>query len=134
MVTKLLLRQKGERGDSSNRPVVVTKPEEKGKGEQPICCAHCRQPVTSKRYRMEIDGAHQHTFFNPAGIVFEIGCFSQAIGCMPTGPPSQEFSWFKGFVWRFSLCSSCFSHLGWFFESESSSFYGLIGEKLINKG
>lgn len=84
-----------------------------------------------EKYRQEIDGAHQHTFFNPAGIVFEIGCFTQANGCMAAGPPSTEFSWFKGFAWRYVLCSGCFTHLGWLFESSQSSFHGLILKRLL---
>ena len=127
----VLLRQGDKQGDRSSQPVVADKTREKRKDERPICCAHCRQSITSRRYRLEIDGTHQHTFFNPAGLVFEISCFSEASGCMESGPSSQEFSWFKGFCWRYSLCSGCFSHLGWLFESDSFTFYGFIEKKLI---
>lgn len=124
-------RQKGEKNVGSSRPTVADKVEEEAGNDQQIMCAHCRQPVTTKESRLEVSGAHEHTFFNPAGIVFEIGCYSKAFGCLASGAPSTEFSWFKGFKWRFALCSGCFSHLGWRFESAGSNFYGLIFKKLI---
>jgi hypothetical protein len=76
------------------------------------------------------DGSWTHTFFNPAGIVFEIICFSTAPGCLVQGPSSTEFSWFAGFTYRLAFCGNCLTHLGWFYESRDSSFFGLILKKL----
>jgi hypothetical protein len=73
-----------------------------------------------------------HTFANPHGIVFEIGCFGAVEGCGYAGPASDEFSWFKGFSWRVVVCVMCLTHLGWFFESrDGGNFHGLILDRLL---
>ena len=97
-----------------------------------ILCRQCRQLITTTGQRIEVEGAHQHTFFNPHGIVYEIGCFRSVTGCRLTGPVSKEFSWFAGYGWRISVCSRCLVHLGWLFLSDSgSSFSGLVLNRLI---
>ncbi len=80
---------------------------------------------------MEVEGKHMHVFSNPEGIVFQIGCFSSADGCVNRGVPTTEFTWFTGFSWRFSFCSNCYIHLGWFYQSKGvENFYGLILDRL----
>jgi hypothetical protein len=96
-----------------------------------VVCRNCGHPITSADSITFIDGSQTHTFFNPAGIVFEIICFSRAPGCFVFGTASTEFSWFSGFTWRGALCGSCRIQLGWCFESGDSSFFGLILQKLI---
>jgi hypothetical protein len=100
-------------------------------GERPIRCRQCRLPITHPADRTLRDGSHRHTFANPHGIVFEIGCFSTARGCGIAGPASAEFVWFNGFTWQVALCSRCLNHLGWYFQSPSESFFGLILDQLI---
>ncbi len=96
-----------------------------------IVCAACKHPITDESQRLEVAGRHHHTFFNPAGILFEIGCFAQAPGCQNTGEPSDEFSWFPGSSWRYSFCKNCQSHLGWQFLSPvSSPFWALVQNRL----
>lgn len=95
-------------------------------------CAVCSHAVTSARARCEVGGAHEHTFMNPAGLVFRIGCFSEAPGCTAIGPPSTEWSWFAGAAWRVALCASCRTHLGWSFEGEGAGrFWGLVLDRLL---
>jgi hypothetical protein len=68
---------------------------------------------------------------NPAGFLFHIGCFAEAIGCVIVGPDSLEYAWFPGFAWRFALCGQCGSHLGWHFRSDGrGAFFGLILNRL----
>jgi hypothetical protein len=86
--------------------------------------------VTGGEQRFAVGGAHRHTFFNPAGIVYEVGCFRQAVGCIASGPPSAEFTWFAGHLWRIALCRRCRTHLGWHFTSGDESFFGLILPRL----
>ncbi len=124
------LRENDQGAGRSGSPTVREKKKPHTKGDRSIRCAHCGHLVTSKQNRIEVDGSHHHTFFNPAGIVYEIGCFSKAPGCLASGPPSDEFAWFKGFTWRFAICSGCFSHLGWIFQSTGSGFFGLINKRL----
>ena len=100
--------------------------------ERRVLCRECLHPVTREEDRTEIHGAHQHTFANPSGIVFTIGCFRSADGCGAAGSPSDEFTWFAGFSWRVAVCTACLSHLGWRFDSASgAAFWGLILDHLI---
>ena len=105
---------------------------EKAEEERLILCRECLFPVTREDEQSEMAGARQHTFANPAGIVFTIGCFQRAQGCVPVGPATDEFSWFSGFSWRVGVCRGCLAHLGWYFTAPSgAAFYGLILDHLI---
>jgi hypothetical protein len=81
-------------------------------------------------------GRHEHAFFNPAGIAFQVRCFREAPGCLVQGQATAEFSWFAGYQWQYALCGICLSHLGWLFSSGKSSaenadvFFGLIARKI----
>ncbi|MFP4193859.1 MAG: cereblon family protein [Desulfobacterales bacterium] len=97
-----------------------------------LLCRQCLALITSTSERIDIEGAHQHTFANPHGIVFEIGCFRNAWGCGAVGSPTNEFTWFAGYFWQVAVCASCLTHIGWQFTSpEASGFYGLILERLM---
>jgi hypothetical protein len=98
-----------------------------------ILCRGCRIPVTRASERRQVEGAHLHTFANPSGIVFEIGCFHSAPGCQYVGPASDEFTWFRGYQWRIAVCRGCLNHLGWAFTSVGGDgFHGLIVDRLLN--
>jgi len=100
--------------------------------EKAVRCAQCGHAVTSPRERIDVQGMHQHTFFNPYGIIFEIGCFREAPGCGYAEPVSEEFSWFPGYSWKIAVCSACGSHLGWLYSAAGKeSFHGLILDNLI---
>lgn len=109
---------------------VSTWSEEEDVPEEAIFCRTCGEVVTARKQMIEVSGTHTHTFFNPAGIVFELGCFRQAKGCVVVGKPTDEFSWFAGHVWSYALCKACQNHPGWFFEGRDSSFFGLILPRL----
>jgi len=96
-----------------------------------IVCALCNHHITDPSRQMVVNNSFSHVFANPHGLVFEIGCFSSAKGCVASSIASIEFSWFIGFSWQVGACNRCSSHLGWIFSSESDRFYGLILEKLI---
>ena len=100
--------------------------------EEYLRCRQCHQIITKPSERIEIQGSHQHTFSNPHGIVFDIGCFRSCTGCGYVGPASEEFTWFKGFSWRIAICTMCLTHLGWLFVSRAGQgFNGLIIDRLI---
>lgn len=102
--------------------------------EEYIRCRQCRNILASPDDRISVQGSHQHTFANPHGIVFEIGCFTAVKGCGHIGPPSDEFTWFAGYSWRVAVCLVCLTHLGWFFSSSGKeSFHGLILDRLITQ-
>jgi hypothetical protein len=97
-----------------------------------IRCVQCLHAITRPEERMVIDGSYQHTFANPHGILFEIACFRSAEGCRYLGPATDEFTWFKGYAWRISVCGKCLLHLGWqYISAGKDSFYGLINDRLI---
>jgi hypothetical protein len=95
-------------------------------GGRPILCRACGRRITAHEEKIAVNGSHQHTFFNPSGIVYELGCFRLAPGCQEAGPATTEFTWFAGYAWRFVLCAGCGSHLGWSYAMRESSFFGLI--------
>ena len=130
----LELRQPDEKPDSKHElDADVAEQDEESPEEEPhIICRQCHQAITKSEERFSIQGAHQHTFANPHGLVFEIGCFRNAIGCGYAGPASDEFTWFAGYSWRVCFCGRCLTHLGWLFTSNSGdAFHGLILERLI---
>ncbi len=97
-----------------------------------ILCRACRHPIARPADRIRVQGRHQHTFANPHGIVYEIGCFHSAPGCGAIGPASDEFAWFPGHRWRVCICAACLSHLGWLFAASGGlTFHGLILDRLI---
>lgn len=99
--------------------------------ERIYSCIRCGSTVTSVRSEMTVEGQFKHSFTNPHGYMFTIGCFSDAPGCIAAGPGSEEFTWFPGFSWRICVCTSCGMHLGWQFSRETSVFFGLILNNLL---
>jgi hypothetical protein len=97
-----------------------------------IICRQCHQVITNISERLVVDGSHQHTFVNPLGILYEIGCFRSTRGCIHVGPASPEYSWFKGFSWKVAVCRYCGIHLGWRYVARGNAnpFSGLILNRL----
>jgi len=117
----------GPNDDPQSRPAG----DAEARDERAILCRGCGAAITSREAAVEVDGAHEHTFFNPAGIMYCIGCFARAGGCANAGEWTDEFSWFPGHQWRFSVCAGCGAHLGWQFGSATGAeFWGLILERL----
>lgn len=104
-------------------------------GGKALRCRICRSKITETTARTEADGSHRHTFFNPHGHVFEIGCFARAPGCAVISEATTEFTWFPGRAWRIVVCRGCRAHMGWRFSPESagSSFFGLILDMLVEE-
>jgi hypothetical protein len=100
--------------------------------EPAIRCAACGRPVTTRHQRIAVQGACEHRFMNPGGLLFHIGCFADALGCRIQGPASDEYPWFPGMSWRLALCGGCGTHLGWHFRGEpaGAGFFGLILDRL----
>ncbi len=124
--------------DPRDEKVVVddeTKDEPRiGGGSGPkLLCKLCRGPITTRSDAVNVEGKHEHTFFNPSGILYEIGCFGLAPGCKVSGLPTEEFAWFKGFHWQYSSCRFCETHLGWYFtrSGAGAGFHGLILNRLV---
>lgn len=103
-------------------------------GDGILYCRQCLAPVTSEQERMTVLGKHSHAFANPEGMVFEIGCFGLAPGCVKQGRSTLQYSWFPPHAWSFVLCRTCAIHLGWYYEAVGkSSFHGLILNRLVGE-
>lgn len=97
-----------------------------------LYCRDCGQIITHERERIEIAGSHMHSFINPHGHRYRIGCFRQAPGCLEIGEDTEEYTWFIGYSWKIVLCSSCYRHLGWVFSSvKDGCFFGLVLTNLL---
>ena len=97
-----------------------------------LICKICSHIITSQSSIISIYGHHTHIFSNPQGIVYEIGCFSFAQGCRNVSTPTLDYTWFPGFSWSIAICANCQTHLGWFYQSQDSSFFGLILDSLTD--
>lgn len=97
-----------------------------------LCCAVCLHRITSAIESIEKLGQHEHHCTNPHGYHFLIACFGSAAGCENTGSWVSQHSWFPGYLWRYSLCAACHTHLGWQFKAGQDDFYGLIKVRLIS--
>lgn len=105
---------------------------ENGEQKEDLLCKQCLQKITSVKAKTAVQGQHKHIFFNPQGLVFEIGCFYSAWGYVLLGSATREFSWFDGYAWQIMLCSNCLIHLGWSYMSANDGFYGLILQNLVS--
>ena len=123
---------KEDPSEPDKRPDAAPEEDTQAQAARRVLCRECLHPVTREQDRTEVHGAHQHTFANPSGMVFTIGCFQFADGCGAAGSPSEEFTWFRGFSWRVAVCTACLAHLGWLFSAASgAAFWGLILDHLI---
>lgn len=93
-------------------------------------CRTCGHAITRLQDRIAKNGMHAHALFNPAGILFEVGCFATAMGCRFEGAFTTEFTWFPGYAWRFAMCRQCSVHLGWEYRGTVDGFVGLIMTEL----
>jgi hypothetical protein len=97
---------------------------------EPISCAACGHGITDAAARTTMNGSFDHSFRNPQGLSFHIGCFSRAPGCVTCGEPTLEYTWFAGYAWRVALCAGCRTHLGWRYDGAGGGFFGLILARL----
>ncbi len=96
-----------------------------------IICQNCETSITANQYKINRDRRHKHTFNNPLGEHYTIGCFSYAQNTLSIGKPTEEWTWFTGYTWTICVCANCDSHLGWYFDkSQEQSFFGFILDQL----
>lgn len=119
-------------GEEKRERLADTKVESVPKDERRLFCATCRNLITSQDDRISVHDGQEHTFTNPHGYVFHIGCFRDTRGCAHIGDRMSAWSWFRGFTWRVALCGDCNTHLGWLFEAPDERFHGLILSRLTS--
>ena len=117
-------------GDAWLEEILKRDQAEQEEEEENLYCFICGQIITQCRQRIPVEGAHKHTFTNPGGYRFEIGCFREADGCDQAGEFTDFYSWFDGYAWRYALCAGCRVHLGWIYRGEDT-FYGLVLNRLL---
>jgi hypothetical protein len=113
-------------------PVSDAKPLRPGSGSPAIRCKACEHVITFAASKREVAGQHTHMRLNPAAYAFIFGCFSVAPGCVVSGTPTEEATWFAGCRWQYAHCGQCLTHLGWVF-SGADSFFGLLLDKLVDE-
>lgn len=94
-----------------------------------MVCVRCASVITGISSRVTIHGAHYHRLVNPAGMVFEVGCYRDAIGLRAVGEPTYDHTWFTGYAWQVVNCTRCQSHLGWRFIG-GHTFFAFILRRL----
>ena len=106
--------------------------QESADPDDKIFCAQCGHFITRSHWRISRNGDHQHTVFNPAGQVYQIVCYADAPGVVPDGQPSDNFTWFAGYLWQVAYCRNCNRHMGWMFTGDDT-FFGLIKSHLTSE-
>jgi len=120
--------RRGDLPEGGSRPEPVEDEDRRA-----LVCRACRTAITRPDLAMEVNGGHRHVFFNPHGLVFELGCFASARNVLPRGPKTDEFTWFPGYAWQVVTCTGCASQLGWRYTSAGGGFFGLILAALIEE-
>ncbi|MBI2704297.1 MAG: hypothetical protein HYX32_03255 [Actinobacteria bacterium] len=110
-------------------PTEITEPDEVVQRDDAVRCRGCDHELTTRKQAIEVSGAHDHTFRNPAGYSYQIVCFSDAAGCGAEGALTTDATWFPGYTWNFARCGGCAGHVGWWYVGESS-FVGLIATRI----
>ena len=103
------------------------------KTDDALYCAGCGHLVTRTRWKIAVgNGGGGRIFTNPMGITFHVVCFAEAPGATAEGDPTDEHTWFPGYLWNFALCRGCGGHLGWHFRQEvgGDRFFGLVKNRL----
>jgi len=126
-----LLLEKKPRAPGHVAPEAAPASDERVDVERVVRCARCDHTLARARDRVAVNGAHTHTFVNPSGEEFTIGCFSDAAGAVGYGAIETFFSWFSGHAWRVALCGACAAHVGWSFHG-NGVFFGLIVDRVAD--
>jgi len=120
-----------ERRSVKIEELIQAENEEETEKEETFRCVNCGHDITTKKDRIAIHDEHEHTFVNPGGYVYHIGCFCKAPGCIQAGTSTAEHTWFRGYSWVYAFCGGCMAHLGWAYHSgDAGHFYGLILDRL----
>jgi len=129
-----LLRQDARPGDPEKRQGSEVRLANRRREGRHLLCALCGRRITHTGERIRVQGSHGHTFANPHGHVFRIGCFGAAPGCRRASQETEDYTWFPGYAWSIQVCAGCFAHLGWEFRSARDGFHGLILDRLVEEG
>jgi hypothetical protein len=107
------------------------KSEQDNKDKTAYHCAWCGIFITHAGALTKVDGADQHSFINPSGILCNFRTFRLCENVIIDEDLYLEHSWFPGYGWRFLTCKSCLHHLGWKYDllkkrSSLREFFGVL--------
>ena len=128
-----LLEKRGFRPEQAILDKVSEQDDTDADKGRALLCVRCGLPITTRDQRIEMNGMHEHTFVNPHGVIYRIGCFSSAPGCAVLPEEYKEFTWIDGYAWAHAMCARCGHHLGWKYRMEQVVFHGLVLDRLIEK-
>ncbi|MCP4160478.1 MAG: hypothetical protein GY760_10420 [Deltaproteobacteria bacterium] len=117
--------------ETEGSTTVQTEDDTEQEEKRIIACKNCNHQISTVSEKTTVDDIHIHAFANPHGLLFEIGIYRTADGCALEGPFSDEFTWFPGYSWKIAICENCLVHMGWYFGSQSSSFFGIIADRIF---
>jgi len=103
-----------------------------------LVCRSCGTRIARRAWIAAIDDASaERVFFNPAGVMMEVLTLRRATNVREAGVPTEEFSWFPGYAWRFAHCGGCERQLGWRFAGVGAqvpaTFWGLLQRELVEE-
>ncbi|MBB4285749.1 cereblon family protein [Roseospira goensis] len=135
-------RARARHGPPPDRPAApapgVAAADPAARGRRRLCCRACGAVIARPEDAIAVGGAHSHHVFNPAGIVFHIGCFRDAPGVRAVGPRTGRFTWFRGYDWVVTACGTCARHLGWMYhaiaDTAPATFQALVLDRLVETG
>ncbi len=94
-------------------------------------CVICGALISESGALIQINGSHNHSFVNPAGVRCNFTTFVHCENVLVHEDLYIEHSWFPGYGWRFLLCRRCYQHLGWKWDpvgegGKPDGFFGLL--------
>lgn len=119
--------------ERDRRSTPAVEKERAAPGDRALVCAACGHAITDEDARIAMSGGHEHTFVNPGGFAYTIGCFARAPGLALHARIEAAFSWFPGWTWQVAGCTCCQAHLGWAYRNSDAVFYGLILDRLTSR-
>ncbi|OVA12447.1 Peptidase S16 [Macleaya cordata] len=103
-----------------------------------VRCKTCQSVIArrSDTLVMSSDGP-LGAYVNPHGFVHEVMTLYKANGLALIGRPVEEYSWFPGYAWTITTCSTCESQMGWLFTATNKnlkprSFWGIRSSQVAD--
>ncbi|MEW5852108.1 MAG: cereblon family protein [Myxococcota bacterium] len=93
-------------------------------------CARCGAFLARRSDQLTVDGKTLHERVNPVGFPHRFMTLTRCEAASPIDEPTTDFTWFEGCAWQVVLCAGCRVHLGWHFQGEGRSFWGVLVERM----
>jgi len=109
------------------------------KDEKSYHCSRCGAFIADSGAIISIQGAKDHSFVNPAGVLCNFTTFAHCHNVLVDKDLYLRHSWFSGYGWRYVMCGACMQHLGWHYDAvrkgaRPRSFFGILVETVDSVG